>query len=379
MSLFHRRSPQEVRELKIANKIGKAKTVGQICAVFGYTQEEHVVTTEDGYVLTLHRIISKDTMDAKAPSSKQKPVVYLQHGLLTNSELFVCVNDASRGLPFVLVDHGYDVWLGNNRGNKYSRTHIKKKAKSEEFWDFSINDFARYDIPNSIDFVLNLTKASKLSYIGFSQGSAQAFAALSMQPELNDKLDVFIALAPIMRPTGYYLSYFDKALKKDPNVLFRIFGRKAWFPSVAFWQSILPRFILHPSIDFALYLLFNNHSRNIPKTQKIAAYTHIYCSSSVKTVVHWAQIMRNSVFSMYEDGVAAGSRFPTQDIKTPVVLIYGDHDILFDIEPALEHLPKDTKCHVLEKYEHLDVLWGGNVHVDVIPKVLEALDSRSRI
>ena len=26
-----------------------------------------------------------------------------------------------------MVDRGYDLWLGNNRGNKYSKEHINKK------------------------------------------------------------------------------------------------------------------------------------------------------------------------------------------------------------------------------------------------------------
>lgn len=60
------------------------------------------------------------------------------------------------------------------------------------------------DIPESIQYVLDVTRppSGKLSYIGFSQGSAQAFAALSVQPQLNEKVAVFIAIAPAFSPKG---------------------------------------------------------------------------------------------------------------------------------------------------------------------------------
>lgn len=70
-------------------------------------------------------------------------------------------------------------------------------------------------------------------------------------------------------------------------------------------------------------------------------------------------------------------RYPTENITTPIVLIHGDSDSLFALDSFLEHLPSVTRFE-LEGYEHLDVIWGKNVHVDVIPKVLAILRSQVR-
>ena len=40
-----------------------------------------------------------------------KRVVYLHHGLLMNSEVWVCMTEKERCLPFMLVEKGYDVWV----------------------------------------------------------------------------------------------------------------------------------------------------------------------------------------------------------------------------------------------------------------------------
>jgi len=35
---------------------------------------------------------------------------------------------------FILADAGFDVWLGNVRGNTYGRTHVKYKPSDAQFW-----------------------------------------------------------------------------------------------------------------------------------------------------------------------------------------------------------------------------------------------------
>lgn len=98
---------------KISDRIRKAEDFGELCAIYGYTHEEHVVLTKDGYLLMLHRLPSKrDQKKASPGTSTGKPVVYLHHGLLMNSEVWVCLTDAERCLPFTLVERGFDVWFG---------------------------------------------------------------------------------------------------------------------------------------------------------------------------------------------------------------------------------------------------------------------------
>lgn len=209
-----RASPKTSPQRQLVDKIRAAQDFAELCALRGYEFEEHVALTKDGYLLGLHRLCTpKDIPRTSIGMATNKPVVYLHHGLLMNSEIWVCLTSAERSLPFVLVDMGFDVWLGNNRGNKYSKKSTLYDPNSKEFWNYSLDDFAWHDIPDSIDYILDLTNAKTLSYIGFSQGSAQAFAALSIRPQLNQKVNVFIALAPAMSPAGLAAPVVDGLMK----------------------------------------------------------------------------------------------------------------------------------------------------------------------
>ena len=79
----------------------------------GFKFERHQVKTEDGYILEMHRVF-KD-------KSSQKPAIFIQHGILSNSEAFVLHKEKSAAFKF--ANEGFDVWLGNNKGSLYSRKH----------------------------------------------------------------------------------------------------------------------------------------------------------------------------------------------------------------------------------------------------------------
>ncbi len=211
------------KKKSVSSPIAHAQDFVELCNLFGYYAEEHIVQTGDGYLLGLHRLgWKKGEEDAPVnagPGTTQKKVVYLHHGLLMNSEVWVCLTEAQRCLPFVLVEQGYDVWLGNNRGNKYSKKSLHHSPTDTAFWNFSMDQFAFHDIPDSIAYILSTTSQASLSYIGFSQGTAQAFATLSIHPTLNAKIDVFVALAPAMAPPGLASGIVASLVKSNPSIL----------------------------------------------------------------------------------------------------------------------------------------------------------------
>lgn len=370
------KSSTEIDEAKYNLMTGllNSSNVQEMVNLFGYDVESRVVRTQDNYLLTLQRITKPGVQ-----TPRNGKVVYMHHGLLMCSEIWVTMIDEKSNLPFVLYELGYDVWLGNNRGNKYSHKHLTRKLNSEEFWDFSLDEFALYDIPDLINYILEETKHEKLTYIGFSQGTAQAFASVSINPDLNEKLEKIIAISPATTPHGLYSKFLDILLKSSPNIIYLMFSRKVLMPSVMFWERIMYPPFFDTSIDYANYMLFNWKSKNMDKTQKVASYAHLYSTTSVKAVVHWFQIMASKNFQMYHDETSGLSMlnpisYPLKNIRIPIHLIYGDSDSLVNIEVMASQLPENsTKATPVPGHEHVDNLWARDVATLVFPLVLDAL------
>lgn len=159
--------------------------------------ESHDVVTEDGYILKVFRIQKKNTHIV----SGLKPI-FLQHGLLDSSDTWL-INDEDKAPGFMLANAGYDVWLGNSRGNKHSRRHqTLNPDKGAAFWQFTFQHMADYDLPAVFKYVGNYTK-QKMHYIGHSQGTIQMHVALSKRNSVvEEHLDKYFAFGPVA-----YVSY----------------------------------------------------------------------------------------------------------------------------------------------------------------------------
>lgn len=362
-------------ESTIEQRLRKAATIHEMCAVFDVKVEDHLVRTEDDYILTLHHIRPK-------VGKFNGKVVYLHHGLLMCSDVWVCNIEKRKNLPFVLHELGFDVWLGNNRGNKYSTAHLNLLPKDRQFWDFSIDEFAFFDIPNSIQFVLDRTGVDQLICIGFSQGSAQMFAAFSLSEELNRKVSQFIAISPAMTPKGLHNRIADTLAKSSPRFMYLFFGHRIVLPTAVLWQRTLHPKLFGFLVDFGNRFLFNWKALNITPRQKIASYSKLYSTTSVKSIVHWFQILQYQRFQVFEasDDIINSiyrpyqiATFPTRtNIKIPILLIYGGIDSLVDISVMKENLPENTVFDIkVENHEHLDLLWGHDVDSLVIARVIK--------
>ncbi|KAI8811916.1 Alpha/Beta hydrolase protein [Cladochytrium replicatum] len=384
-------------EHDLARRIALTDDCRDLIHFWDYPCEEHSVTTQDGYSIKLFRIPeSRHGITAySAPKPYSRKSVLLWHGLALSSDVFVCHPDPDLNLAFLLADAGFDVWLGNSRGNKYSNKHVSRDPSSIDFWDFSIDELAQYDVPDSCAYILGVTGRQKLSYIGFSQGSTQAFAALSLSNELNRSIDLFIALAPAIKPAPLNNGAIRMLTNTfTPHALYPILGSGPFMPFVPFVNKTVPFRVFVNSIDTTFKILFGWHCDKFgPESRKIALYSHIFSPSSMKTIVHWFQIIDDGRFHMYnkhscpkqillrrvrmdptnQEPSIPPLVFPTQHISTKMFLFHGECDKISDPVFLRANLPPHTRMYQVPGYEHMDFLWATDARTRVWDHVIQVL------
>ena len=90
---------------------------------------------------------------------------------------WVFLQNGKKSLSFLLMEEGYDVWIGHNRGTVHFLGHLTKDSQDEnsDYWDFNLNDYALKDLPANLDAVKQKTGVKKLNYISNSQGTTIFF------------------------------------------------------------------------------------------------------------------------------------------------------------------------------------------------------------
>ncbi|XP_077607999.1 lysosomal acid lipase/cholesteryl ester hydrolase [Crocuta crocuta] len=344
--------------------------VSEIISYWGFPSEEHFVETTDGYILCLHRIPHgrKNRFD-KDP----KPVVFLQHGLLADSSNWV-TNLPNSSLGFILADAGFDVWMGNSRGNTWSRRHRTFSVSQEEFWAFSYDEMANYDLPASINFILNKTGQEQVYYVGHSQGTTIGFIAFSEIPELARKIKIFFALAPVAS-VKFAPSPLTKLGEFPDSLLKHLFGVKQFLPQNSFlkWLSthICSHVILKELCGNAFFILCGFNEGNLNMSRVPVYVSHSPAGTSVQNILHWSQVIKSQKFQAFDWGSRAKNYFhynqtspPLYNVRNmpvPTTVWSGGRDSLADVNDVSMLLPQITNVlysKFFPEWEHLDFLWG---------------------
>ncbi|KAJ3351416.1 hypothetical protein HDU83_008918 [Entophlyctis luteolus] len=346
----------------------------------GYECETRVATTRDGFVLQLDRIVVPSAPNGAAPQAKNsKTPVVLLHGLFQSAGVFVTCG--SQSLAFHLADRGYDVWLANNRmcNDAHIRKHAFFKKSDVRLWDWSLEDLARYDVPAIIDAVNRWCGSDRVAFVGHSQGNAQMFLALQLDPSLNDKLAAFVALAPAVY-TGPLLNVFPVNLLiglDDWNHRF-IFGTGQMLPIMHVVEAIVPASVMTTLSYHMFHFLFDWSDRNWQAHTKVHTFQFTPRPESSKNIHHWARIGRRGKVCTFSD-TSTESRFDVSCVKCPLAMWYGTRDTIVDAPRLIRECREDVRVQLVAAeeivgYEHMDCLWASDARELVAQRVADVFD-----
>jgi len=150
--------------------------------------------------------------------------VLLQHGLLDDGFTWL-VPSWKNTLVKKLTDDGFEVWIMNSRGTRYSHEHEKMSSKSKKYWKFSFHEMGMYDQPANVDYIKKVSGAKKIhAYVGHSQGTTQMFAKLSMDPSFHKNFDMFVGLAPAAYAGNQESKLISLAEKLHVELFWKLIG-----------------------------------------------------------------------------------------------------------------------------------------------------------
>ncbi|XP_068156610.1 lipase 3-like [Drosophila tropicalis] len=390
--LFNNPEPQ----LSLPSRRTTAYYIGE----HGYPAEHHYVTTEDGYILGLFRIPYSHNLQNQ---NEVRPIAIIQHGLFSSSDAwpFLGPDDA---LPFLLADAGFDVWLGNARGNTYSRNHTTRSLKHPDFWRFSWNEIGYYDIAAMIDYSLSTengqNQAEKaIHYVGHSQGTTVFFTLMSMRPEYNEKVKTAHMLAPV----AFMGNMEDQLVNRlSPylgfhNIYSSLFCSQEFLPYNEFVLALLynvcrPDSVVTGYCDTDLENL-NTDGRTNTTASALGSGTGP-AGVSTDQILHYLQEHQSGHFRQFDFGRKKNLKvygtenppdYPTEKITCEMHLWYSDNDDMSDVDDVLrvaETLPNKVMHHMDDPlWDHMDfgLNWEVRKYInDPVIEIMLKYETKSR-
>lgn len=294
------------------------------------------------------------------------------------------INKKPDALAYVLSDLGYDVWLGNNRGNVHSRRHVKYRSDEPAFWNWGVDELA-LDVRANVEYIGSRTN-QQVFYVGHSQGAAQGLIAFSLDEKLQQKVAAFIALAP-----GAYVStlpsyplQFLAYLAQYPVLYRAMFGSKDFLPFLDTMRQFLPS-KLYEYLAYVMFkYMFKWTDANWDLSRKSAFFSETPAGTSAKTVAQWMQQSSSRRFQMFCHGVEKNRSFYGKNeapeyfverITIPTAVIYGGKDTLIEYDRLVKKLTNCVHSKRIDHHEHLDSLLSRDAKQFVYPDIIRVLET----
>ncbi|KAL5717638.1 sterol esterase [Ranunculus cassubicifolius] len=353
-----------------------------------YPCQEFEVRTADGYILSMQRIPAGR---GGGGGGRNKQPVLLQHGVLVDGMTWL-INSPDQSLAFLLADNGFDVWIANGRGTRFSRKHATLDPNSREYWNWSWDELAAYDLPATFDFVHQQT-GQMIDYVGHSMGTLVALASLSQGKIAN--LKSVALLSPVA-----YLSHMTTGIG--------LLAAQAFVGEITTWLGIAEFNPKERTVIGFLHSLCANPQINC--YDLMSSFTGRNCclnestvdlflmnepqSTSTKNMVHLAQTVRDGVLSKFDYGNPDynmqhyGQRRPPVYNLTnipsnlPIFISYGGQDALADVQDVLLlldslklHDGDKLEVQFVKDYAHADFIMGVNAK-EIVYNALAAFFKR---
>ena len=321
------------------------RTMEEIAADSGFATESYTLVTEDGYVLSLYRL--PGTVQEIADGGiKQKPAVLMVHAQDCDMMEWVW-NDSERANAFILARAGYDVWLANNRGNKYSNTHLTLSRHDKAYWDYYQEDMGLKDLPTFIDHILETTGLETISYVGHSEGTTQFLMGASLNPEyFTEKINLSVLLAPVGSTSNIPLGFLKEAskhLKLIEYVVVDVFNYPNMFAPMMEGQDAIVLFcgILPDVCKWAAHTFLHHDGVDNPDRFQMFM-SNEPSGQSYRTFIYYGQMIRDGLYMRRYDygriknqkvyGQADPPMVPLENYNVPTLLLSGELDKLSDPE-----------------------------------------------
>ncbi|XP_065307856.1 lipase member M-like isoform X2 [Dermacentor albipictus] len=269
-------------------------TTCELIEYFGFSCETTEATTDDGYILEVDRVgtLARDNSTSSSGSGTYKNPVVLVPGILSESGSWF-INYPSQSPGFLLAERGYDVWTMNTREIAFRSRHKTLSQSDDRYWQRSFDEIGRYDIAAVLDLVLNVTGASRVTILAFSQGLTASLVLLSTKPEYNEKVDLLVAYGPVANITN--IGYPSREIMAISGPLFLLLdplGDSGYFylPKAPrkLTQLVCSIFQGQPCSMLLSITLFSS-PEELNKTRLPVALSHYAIGTSYQNLRHFIQ------------------------------------------------------------------------------------------